>query len=646
MAEAVQLPAPDVATASHPLDPITADEVERAAALVKPRLGAHAAFCSVALVEPPKESLKATAAKGPVPRRLRFLGFDYPEGEPDGGFDAIVDLAAGTADISRITKGQAPIGFADVVRAVRITKEDAGWQAAMAKRGITDFEHVQIDPWPAGGYQHPSIPVGHRAHRAISFVRENKTDNGYARPVQGLIAHVDLTAGRVAHLEDHGVTPLPPEHGRYDAASQPKLRSPLKPLEIRQPDGPGFTVEGGAITWANWRFRVTMHPINGLVLHELEVRDGPGKGDAAPWRSVLHRAALADMVVPYGDPDPMHGWKHVLDAGEASIGNCANSLMLGCDCLGEIHYLDHVAVKPDGSARLIERAICIHEEDYGILWKHHDGHGQTTEVRRSRRLVVSAFHTVGNYEYGFYWYLYLDGTIQMEAKLTGIVGVSAVNEGEERPEYAPMIAPNLASPIHQHLFCFRLDFDLDDDTASVYEVDVEPVPKGPNNPDGTNFRATDHLLATEGEARRNTDASRSRSWKVVATQSTNRLGKPVAYRLHPSATPALLAHPDSQVAARAGFARHNLWVTRHEEGELCAAGDHPNLNPGGDGLPAWSARNRSIKDTDIVLWHTVGSTHLPRPEDWPVMPVEYCGFTLQPIGFFDRNPALDLPPSH
>ena len=445
MAEAVQLPPADVkTTASHPLDPLTPEEVERAAALVKPRLGDQAAFCSVALVEPPKDALKAYAPGDPLPRRLRFMGFDYPEGEPDGGFDAIVDLSAGTADVSRIAKGQAPIGFADVVRAVRITKEDPGWQAAMRERGVTDFEHVQIDPWPAGGYQHPSIPAGHRAHRAISFVRENKTDNGYARPVQGLIAHVDLTAGRVAHLEDHGTIPLPPEHGRYDAASQPKLRSPLKPLEISQPDGPGFTVEGGSITWG--QLAVPRHHAPHQRPRAAPVGSAgmaPGKGDDAPWRSVLHRAALSDMVVPYGDPDPMHGWKHVLDAGEASIGNCANSLMLGCDCLGEIHYLDHVAVKPDGSARLIERAICIHEEDYGILWKHHDGHGQTTEVRRSRRLVVSAFHTVGNYEYGFYWYLYLDGTIQMEAKLTGIVGVSAVNEGEERPEYAPLIAPNL-----------------------------------------------------------------------------------------------------------------------------------------------------------------------------------------------------------
>ena len=624
----------------HPLEPLDAAEVERATGLAKAELGERAAFCAVALVEPPKAALRSFAVGTELPRKVRLVGYDYPQGEaPDGGFDAVVDLSAGTVEVERIAVGQAPIGFADVVAAIGIVKADAGWQSAMRRRGIESFEHVQIDPWPAGGYTHPSIPQGHRAHRCIAFVREDKTDNGYARPVQGLIAHVDLTAGRVAHLEDHGDWPLPPESGRYDAASQPRLREPLKPLRITQPEGVDFSVDGNAIAWQNWEFRVTVHPTNGLVLHQLGYREN------GALRPILHRAALSDMVVPYGDTDPMHSWKHVLDASEASIGNCVNSLALGCDCVGEVHYLDHVAVKPDGEARLVERAICIHEEDYGILWKHHDGHSQTTEVRRSRRLVVSTFHTVGNYEYGFYWYLYLDGAIQMEVKLTGIVGVSAVRDGEERPEFAPLVAPNLASPIHQHLFCFRLDFDLDGEANSVYEINTEPLPASEENPDGTAFRAIARLLGTEAEARRNVDSSRARNWKVVNAHRRNRLGSPVGYRLLPGATPTLLADANSKVAARAGFARHNLWVTRYDDAQLHAAGDHTNLHPGGDGLPAWSGE-RSIEDTDVVLWHTVGVTHLPRPEDWPVMPVEYCGFSLHPVGFFDRNPALDLPPNH
>lgn len=621
----------------HPLDPPSFDEVEQGARLAKTKLGKKAAFCSVRLQEPSKDLLRNFKRGQSFDRILRFDGFDYPESDQlDGGFEATVNLSNGTVIVDRITSGHAPISFTDYVSAVTITKSDADWLEAMRKRGIDDVTHVQLDPWPAGGYQHPSVPENHRANRVIAFFREDAADNGYAHPIQGLIAHVDLTEGRVAHLEDHGVVDIPEEHGRYENGDFETLRNAPNELQISQPNGPGFTVVGHQVRWQNWSFRVSVHPVNGLVLHEL------GYEEDGNVRTILHRAALSDMVVPYGDTDPMHRWKHVLDAGEASIGNCVNSLTLGCDCLGEIHYLDHVCVKPDGTARLVERAVCIHEEDYGVLWKHHNGHSRNTEVRRSRRLVVSTFHTVGNYEYGFYWYLYLDGTIQMEVKLTGIVGVSAVEEGAERPAFAPLVAPNVASPIHQHLFCFRLDFELDGPNNSVYEINTEAEPLNEENPDGTAFAARATLLRSELAAKRDADVSKARAWKIVNDHSKNRLGKSVAYRLSPHAIPTLFARDESQVAKRAGFAKHNLWVTPYDESELCAAGDYPHLGQG-DGIAHWTVADRSIEDTDVVVWHTCGVTHLPRPEDWPVMPVEYTGFTLQPVGFFGRNPAINLP---
>ena len=622
----------------HGFAPLTIEEIELAVACTRPHLSDSAVFCSIALVEPPKTIFKNDEQNHHWPRKVRLVGFENTGPNHDGGFDAEINLETQHVELKRIEIGQAPIGFSDVVQAIQLTKQDVRWQQAMRRRGITDFEHVQIDPWPAGGFLHPSIPEGHRAHRAISFVREDGKDNGYAHPVHGLIAHVDLTEGKVAHVEDHGITAIPTESGRYESVHQIPHQNPLSTLEIRQPDGPEFSVENNFIQWRNWEFRVSLHPVNGLVIHRLGFREKDR------LRPILHRAALSDMVVPYGDTDPMHSWKHVLDAGEASLGNCVNSLSNGCDCLGEITYLDHTAVKSDGFARKIDRAICIHEEDFGVLWKHHDAWARLTEVRRSRRLVISSFFTVGNYDYGFYWYLYLDGTIQMEVKLTGIVGVSDVRDGEGRPEMSPLIAPNLASPIHQHLFCFRLDFELDGTCNSVYEVDTESVPISRENPHGTAFGAKSTLLRKELDARRKVNESKARTWKIENSHRRNRLGIPVAYKLVPSATTTSFAPPESPVAHRAGFAKFNLWVTPCEEDKLCAAGDFPNLHPGMDGLPQWTQQNRDITDRDIVVWHTFGSTHLPRPEDWPVMPVETCGFTLQPTGFFDRNPTLDLPP--
>ena len=289
--------------------------------------------------------------------------------------------------------------------------------------------------------------------------------------------------------------------------------------------------------------------------------------------------------------------------------------------------------------------ICLHEEDYGILWKHVDMVSGRTEVRRSRRLVVSSIATVGNYEYGFYWYFYLDGTMQLEVKLSGIIRPWPSAKTARR--HANVVAPGLAAPYHQHLFNVRLDVEVDGPDNAVLEVDtVRGGPPGsPGNPWGNAFGASATLLESELAARREVDPSRSRSWRVVNRARHNALGQPTAYKLVPTSVPTLLAHPDSSVAKRAAFATHNLWVTPFAPEERRAAGDYPNQHAGGAGLPQWTAQDRPLVDTDVVLWHTFGVTHLPRPEDWPVMPVEYTGFSLIPFGFFDRNPALDVPPA-
>jgi primary-amine oxidase len=321
----------------------------------------------------------------------------------------------------------------------------------------------------------------------------------------------------------------------------------------------------------------------------------------------------------------------------------ANSLTEGCDCLGEIRYLDAPFADEHGAATTIAIAICLHEEDYGILWKHQDQHVGATEVRRSRRMVISSISTVGNYEYGFYWYFYLDGSMQLEVKLTGIMSTRALDD-DEQSTYAPQIAPGLAAPVHQHLFCARLDLDIDGAANEVYEVDAVTA----QSELGNAFAPQASLLASESAAQRFVDPARSRVWKIVNPNVTNpSTGGPVGYKLVPGATPTLLAQPDSSIAQRAAFATKNLWVTPYSPDERRAAGDYPNQHVGGDGLPRWTSADRSLTNRDIVVWHSFGVTHIPRPEDWPVMPVEYCGFQLIPVGFFEKNPALDLPaPDH
>ncbi len=619
---------------THALEPLTAEEIIAASSAVRAAgaLPEGALIAHIVLDEPAKDALDSAGRRAVVsvvpPGALAVV-------------DHTIDLAAGTVLGSIIHDGaHSALLFDESFKAVIALHESDAFKELMAKRGITDLQQVQIDPWPAGTFGF-DYEEGRRISRSIIYFRESPADNGYARPVEGVMAVIDGPTGELLDLVDLGVVPIPADKGSYFPADRAPLREDLRPVSITQPEGVSFTLDGYHLRWQRWSLRIGFDPYEGLVLHQIGF-DDPNRGGQT--RPIVHRASVAEMVVPYGDPGPMHGWKNAFDVGEWGLGRMANSLSLGCDCLGEITYLDGVMSDEAGNPWVVPNAICLHEEDFGILWKHTDLHAGTTEVRRQRRMVISMIATVGNYEYGFYWYLYLDGTIELEVKLTGIMSTMAVDPAGPPPTHAGMVTADLAAPHHQHLFCARLDMDVDGTHNEVHEVDVLADPPGPDNPWANAFRPHATLLADEATARRNVDPSRSRTWKILNPDVRNAAGQPVAYKLLPGSTPTLLADPTSSVGRRAEFARHNLWVTPYDPAQRRPAGDFPNQSSGGDGLPAFTAGNRSLVGTDVVLWYSFGVTHVPRPEDWPVMPVERAGFSLVPFGFFDRNPTLDVPP--
>jgi primary-amine oxidase len=253
---------------------------------------------------------------------------------------------------------------------------------------------------------------------------------------------------------------------------------------------------------------------------------------------------------------------------------------------------------------------------------------------------VSSVSTLGNYEYGMFWYFYEDGTIECEMKSTGIVSTGAVAPGED-PAFGTLIAPGLYAPNHQHFFCFRLDMAVDGPRNSVYEVESRAAAPE-ENPHGNAWRVAETLLARESQAQRVIDPLAGRHWKVTNPEVTNALGQEVGYRLLPGPSVAPFFTGDSAIARRAAFATRHLWVTPFDAAERYAAGAYPWQHPGGDGLPRYTQDDRPLEGADVVLWHVVGSHHPVRSEDWPVMPATSVGFTLQPVGFFDGNPALDL----
>jgi len=150
-------------------------------------------------------------------------------------------------------------------------------------------------------------------------------------------------------------------------------------------------------------------------------------------------------------------------------------------------------------------------------------------------------------------------------------------------------------------------------------------------------------FATEAVAQRNLNLPTARTWAIVNPSATNALGSHTGYILVPGVNSIPYVYPTSQVRQRAGFINHHLWVTRYHDGEMYAAGVYPNQSLGGAGLQKWAADNEPIANQDVVVWYTMGVTHIPRPEEWPVMPVTHVGFKLIPVGFFARNPALDVP---
>lgn len=622
---------------NHPLEPLTAEEITKAVAILKQEknLAESIRFCTVVLNEPDKDVVLQYKVGEDINREAFLIILDN---ESEQTFEAIVSITMGKVlEWNHIPGVQPGIMLDEFEECEQVVKNSPEFKEALKRRGITNPDLVMVDPWSAGNFG-VKEDEGKRLARAICWVRKFPNDNGYAYPLTGIVVYVDLNKMKIHRFEDHGIRPLPPLDANYtpEATDSITLRTDLKPLEIIQPEGPSFEVEGHYIKWQKWHIRFGFTPREGLVLYTV------GYEDKGVVRPILYRAALSEMVVPYADSSFAHNTQNAFDAGEYGMGQLANSLTLGCDCLGEIRYFNAVMTDSKGNVRTIPNAVCLHEEDYGIAWKHTDWRTEQVETRRSRRLVISFFCTVGNYDYGFYWSFYQDGTIENEVKLTGMLNTGTFDESG-KSKYGTEIAPKLNAAYHQHFFNYRIDTMLDGMNNSVMEINTLPEEQGADNPHDNAFYIDTKVFKTELEAQRTLDLATQRTWKVINPNSLNAVGTPVGYKIMPGENCLPFARENSSVMKRASFLKHHLYVTKFDDKEKYATGNYPNQHQGGDGLPKYISKNRNIENDDIVLWYTMGHHHITRPEDWPVMPTAYINFQLKPVGFFDRNPALDLP---
>ncbi|MEH2000221.1 MAG: primary-amine oxidase [Nostoc sp.] len=629
---------------SHPLTSLTEAEISTAVSVIKREksLSEMAAFPLIALQEPDKEEvLKFTPGKA-FGRKAFLVIYERSQNKT---YEGIVDLTSKTLNSwKEIPSVQPAIVASEYELATQVVKADSRWQTAMRKRGITDFDQVKISCWAPGILSQQEQATGNRLCRALSYYKGDRW-NYYGSPIEGVLATVNLNTGKIASFVDRGNVPFSKENWDYDVKSLGKLLSAPKALKILQPNGASFRINNNEISWQGWKFRYLMHPRSGLVLYQVTHDDGKD------IRPVLYRASLSEMVVPYGDPDPTWSFRNAFDVGEYNLGLLANTMELGKEIPENGLLLDAVFANEQGEPYKIPGIIGIYERDRGMLWKHYEYNTQRNDVRRSRELVMSMTAAVDNYDYSINWIFHQDGTLEVQNELTGIVlaqGTAAQKQSED-DSYGQLIAKNIFGVNHQHFFNYRLDFDVDGQANSVMEMNVKALPMDEKNPLGNamptavNYAVTETPLAKETAAVRDLDMKHSREWMIVSADKKNALGAAPGYMLMPEGNSIFFPVEGSNIRQKAEFATHHVWVTKYKPTELYAGGDYPNQTQPGQGLPKYIADDESLMGEDIVLWYTMGVTHIPRSEDWPVMPVHQVGFKLVPRGFFSRNPAINLP---
>lgn len=617
----------------HPLDPLTAEEIGQTVSILEDagRVGPETRFTLIELHEPPKTRVQEDLASGVFRRAAHVQLYDW---SATAASVAVVDLAGRRVVSWTELESREPTSFLPVFdRVAEVVRADERWAEAMRRRGITDEDGIRMAPdgieFGAPLFDEPGdliLPV-------MAYVNNAQSEAG--RELH-LDLEVNLNRGVVTRFEDR-LPPDVPEGVSYFKTGT--SRPALKPLTIEQAEGPSFHIEGSKLRWQNWEMRFGMHPRRGLELYDVAYYDGGRR------RSILYRASISEMVAPYGDPD----WISFYPADEGGRGMALSGSLRsaeeGEDTPPNAVYRSAVTHDGRGAPVTIGRAVAIYERDDGLLWRHHD------EARRARALVLTSFHTVDNYDYQFSWIFREDGSIEVEVLLTGQINAYDVErKRESRDRLAGpaashvLVAPGVAGPIHQHFFSYRLDFDLDGPENSVVEMNTVAA----EGPDGSDewFATEGTVLRTELTAKRPMDLRSGRWWRIVNPGIETGLGHHPGYALIPGHNAVAHPGPRSGVRRTFGFVDAHLWVTAFDPAEMYAAGPFLSFDRVGEGLPRWVQANRPVAAADVVVWYTMSLTHLPRPEDEPIMPARSEGFRLVPFAFFTENPTMDVSRPH
>ena len=646
----------------HPLTPLSPAEIRKTHEIITAYFTNPAnhlpsdklRIALLVLKEPTKEALLAWRPGQIIAREASVDILHYPSNRL---WSAQVDLKKGIVkSLSLTSAGTQPSVTADeFVVADQLVHDYKPWQEAMLQRSI-DPASVYVDVWAPGDFQLPanvvkSLPFGKQTRllQALAFWRngdaenmdEDLPQNPYDRPIEGVVVTLDMNALKVVHMTNTPVRAVSNESG-----NAPIRRTDLKPLKVVQPAGPSFQLDGHRVHWQKWNFFAYLHPREGLVISDLRY------GDGHESRRIAQRLSMVDIYVPYGLGDKNWTWRSAFDVGEYNLATYAQTVEVNSDVPANTRFIDAVFANdtgpaddnPDGTVEF-PATIGIYERESGILWTRTDPSTYARDTRYGRELVVTWNAWIGNYIYAFDWIFKMDGSIEVQTHLNGITLNRGAPDGLDETG-APLvsISPNgarVAAPNHQHFFNFRLDLDIDGVKNMAAEENIAHV----DHPEFDNvFDETTTAFSKEGFSDFN--IATARSWMIESATAKNALGNATGYAIEASPYTPPLSTANFAPLQRAQFASHQFWLTRYKEGESYAVGDYPNQGQAGEGLPKYITPAEPLNTEngdDLVVWFTTGFTHVPRPEDYPVMPKETLTFKIMPHGFFSSNPALDAP---
>lgn len=646
----------------HIFDPITDGEIVTATSLLKDLHGDGKLFFSqVDRLDPPKkEALRYLDIErfggGELPYIPRRVYAYYYVNNKMPLYKAIVNVSEKVIISSKMT----PEGTIGPLQPDGMTAvEDAVMdhpivKAEIAKLKLDDVHYahpklgklkykVVCEPWMYGtDSPHDKIPL---IQAYMYLAVDHSESNHYSIPLKFSPVFEYLTHKfvRMDYLpsgadERYIKNTLPmgkiPEIVEYhpDLAEDYKPREGLKPLIIVQPEGPSFTVDGSKITWQGWEFRVCTNVREGFALYDVHFKG----------RSLFYRLALEEMTVPYGDHRPPFHRKQAFDLGDCGFGNTANSLALGCHCLGVIKYLDTTRSDVNGNPVLIPSTICMHEQDYGLLYLHKNYRTDSSVVTRRREFVVQTIATVANYEYIINLIFDQAGAITVQVRATGILSTMP-NDPNNVTDFGTIVGPGVTAAYHQHLLSFRFDTRIDGDKNTVVYDDYVPMEENSAvNQYNVGFVQKRTIVENSGSV--DQSPFTNRTYKVINENSINPVTlKPVGYKFEMPAKQMILASPNSYNVKRAYYATKQFWVTKYGEDQLYPAGEFTNQSQKDTGLINWADGKDSVRNTDTVVWATLALTHPPVTEQFPVMTSDFMQFLVTPASFFTKNPALDVP---